>query len=94
MRASPRADNLLSTPAYGLVKHTNAPSTTISGSLGTVTVTDNRALLSAAWTVVASSSDWTTGGGMLAETIPAGDVGYTPGVITPTGTITLTTSRK
>jgi hypothetical protein len=69
---------------------TNAPGTTISGSLGAVTVTDNRALLAAAWTVVASSSDWTTGGGTLAETIPAGDVGYNPGVITPTGTITLT----
>jgi hypothetical protein len=68
---------------------TNAPGTTISGSLGTVTVTDNRALLSAAWTVVASSSDWTTGAGTLAETIRAGNVGYDPGVITPTGTITV-----
>jgi hypothetical protein len=69
---------------------TNAPGTTISGSLGTVTVTDNRALLAAAWTVVASSSDWTTGGGTPAETIPSEDVGYDPGVITATGTVTLT----
>jgi hypothetical protein len=69
---------------------TNAPGTTISGSLGTVTVTDNRALLAAAWTVVASSSDWTTGAGTLPETIRAGDVGYDPGTITPTGTITVT----
>ena len=69
---------------------TNAPGTTIFGNLGTVTVTDNRALLSAAWTAVASSTDWTTGGGTLAETISAADVGYNPGVITPTGTITLT----
>jgi hypothetical protein len=69
---------------------TNGPGTTIAGALGTVTVTDDRALLAAAWTVVASSSDWTTGGGTPAETIPAGDVGYDPGAITTTGTITAT----
>lgn len=67
-----------------------APGTTIAGALGTVTVTDNRALLSAAWTTTASSTDWTTGGGTPAETIPATDVGYNPGVITTTGTITAT----
>jgi hypothetical protein len=69
---------------------TNGPGTTIAGALGTVTVTDDRALLAAAWTVVASSSDWTTGGGTPAETIPAGDVGYDPGTIITTGTITAT----
>jgi hypothetical protein len=67
-----------------------APGTTISGSLGAVTVTDDRALLSASWTVTAASSDWTTGGGTPAETIPAGDAGYDPGTITTTGTITAT----
>jgi hypothetical protein len=67
-----------------------APGTTISGALGAVTVTDDRALLSAAWTVTAASSDWTTGGGTPAETIPAADVGYDPGSITTTGTITAT----
>jgi len=71
---------------------TNGPGTTIAGGLGAVTVTDDRALLSAAWTVVASASDWTTGAGTPAETIPAGDVGYDPGAITPTGTITATGS--
>jgi hypothetical protein len=69
---------------------TNGPGTTIAGGLGAVTVTDDRALLSAAWTVVASASDWTTGAGTPAETIPAGDVGYDPGAITTTGTITAT----
>ena len=45
---------------------------TISGSLGAVTVTDDRALDVAAWTVTASSTDWTTGiGGTATETIPA-----------------------
>jgi hypothetical protein len=67
-----------------------APGTTISGALGAVTVTDDRALLSAAWTVTAASTDWTTGGGTPAETIPATDVGYDPGSITTTGTITAT----
>ena len=61
-----------------------APGTTITGSLAAVTVTDDRALLTAAWTATASASDWTTGGGTPNETIPAGDVGYTPGTITTT----------
>jgi hypothetical protein len=67
-----------------------APGTTISGPVGTVTVTDDRALLAAAWTTVASASDWTTGGATPAETIPATDVSYDPGAIATTGTITAT----
>ena len=67
-----------------------APGTTISGALGPVTLTDDRALLSASWTVEASASDFTTGGGTPAETIPAIDVSYDPGSITTTGTITAT----
>jgi hypothetical protein len=67
-----------------------APGTTINGNLGAVTVTDDRALLSASWTATAAASDWTTGGGTPAETIPATDVGYDPGSITTTGTITAT----
>jgi hypothetical protein len=69
----------------------NAPGTSIVGNLGgPVTVTDDRALLAAAWTAVASSTAWITGGGTTPETIPAGDVGYNPGSITTTGTITAT----
>ena len=67
-----------------------APGTTISHSLGTVTVTDTRALLSATWTATASSTAFTTGLASLAETIPASDVNYNPGSITTTGTITAT----
>jgi hypothetical protein len=69
---------------------TNAPGTTITGSVGAVTVTDDRALLTAAWTAVASATAWTTGGATPAETVPVGDVGYNPGSITTTGTITAT----
>lgn len=67
-----------------------APGTTISGGLGTVTVTDDRALLAAAWTVTASATNWTTGAASTAETIPVSDVGYAVGSITTTGTITAT----
>jgi hypothetical protein len=67
-----------------------APSTTIAGAVGTTVVTDNRALLAASWTATASSTAFTTGGGTSAETIPAADVGYVPGAITTTGTITAT----
>jgi hypothetical protein len=69
---------------------TNAPGTTITGVLGTVTVTDDRALAIATWTAVAQSSNWTTGGGTPAETVAAGDVGYDPGSVTTTGTIVAT----
>ena len=67
-----------------------APGTTITGEIGTTTVTDDRALLSAAWTADASATDFTTGGGTPAETIPATDATYSPGTITTTGTITAT----
>lgn len=67
-----------------------APGTTISASLGVVTVTDDRALLSATWSTTASATDWTTGGATPPETIPVTDIGYDPGAITTTGTITAT----
>jgi hypothetical protein len=72
---------------------TGAVGDTISGNLGgPVTVTDNRALDAAAWTVTASSTNWTTGAGTGTETIPAGDVTYAPGTIGTTGVITATGS--
>jgi hypothetical protein len=67
-----------------------APGTTISGTVGPVTVTDDRALLTAAWTATVFASPWTTGAASPAETIPVSDVGYAVGTITPTGTITTT----
>ena len=70
-----------------------APGSTISGPLGTVTVTDNRALLSASWTVTAATSNFTTGTGTAGETIPAGDATYAPGTVTTTGTISVTPSN-
>jgi len=78
-----------------------APGTTITGVLGggivpgpSVTVTDDRALLTASWIATASATSWTTGGGTPAETIPVSDVGYAVGDITTTGTITATGTNR
>jgi len=68
---------------------TGLPGTTISGKLGQVTVTDDRALLHAAWTASASSTDFTTPvTGTVLSTIPVADGGYDPGEVSTTGTIT------
>jgi hypothetical protein len=80
---------LMTAPATGNLG-SGAPGTTIVGPIGPITVTDNRALLSAAWTATASSTAFTTGTGTPAEIVPVGDVGYGPGAVTTTGTITST----
>jgi hypothetical protein len=66
------------------------PGDTVTGQIGNITVTDDRALLSAAWTVTAAETDWTTGTSTAAETIPAADATYDSGTPTTTGTITAT----
>jgi hypothetical protein len=60
----------------------SADAAAVSGSLGTVTVNDQRGQMAAVWTVTVSSTSFTTGGGSTAETIPAGNVTYTPGLRT------------
>jgi WxL domain surface cell wall-binding len=61
-----------------------------SALLGTVQVTDDRAGL-AGWTATVSSTDFTTGGGTAAETIPAHDILYSiSGFASTTGSATLT----
>ena len=68
------------------------PGSTITHDLGgNVVVTDVRATLGGTWVASASSTDWTTGTGTTAETIPAGDATYNPGTITVTGTSTAAT---
>ncbi|MBE1492539.1 hypothetical protein [Plantactinospora soyae] len=57
---------------------------TISGNLGPVTVLDQRALLNASWNATVVASDFTTGGGTAAETIPAINVRYWSGPATGT----------
>jgi hypothetical protein len=80
--------SLTMTAPAGANLGSGAPGTTISGLAGPDVVTDNRAALSATWTVTASSTDFTTGGGTPTETIPAGDATYAPGTIFTTGTVT------
>jgi hypothetical protein len=75
----------LSTPASAVLG-SGAPGTTISAPIGPCAVTDDRALLSASWTVSASQTDFANG----PSVIPAGDATYTPGTVTTTGTITVT----
>lgn len=54
---------------------------TIQGELGSITVVDNRGRLNATWTANASATDFKTGGGTAAETIPANTVFYDPGLV-------------
>lgn len=61
-----------------------SPGTTVSGSVGSVTVTDARAALEASWTASVSATAFTTGGGTPAETISNADVLYWSGPATAT----------
>jgi uncharacterized repeat protein (TIGR01451 family) len=67
-----------------------APGGTATASLGDVQVTDERAGL-AGWTVTTSATDFITGGGTTAETIPVHDVLYLiSGFVSTTGSATFT----
>jgi hypothetical protein len=68
---------------------TGRPGTTISGALGQMTVTDDRAALVATWTVTASLTNFTTGTGATLSTIPATDADYDAGEVVTTGVITV-----
>ena len=61
-----------------------SPGGTITGQMGPVTVTDARGALTATWTTTVSSTDFTTGGGTPAETIPKASVSYWSGPATAT----------
>jgi len=61
-----------------------APGAAITAQLGAVTVTDERALLTATWTLSVSSTAFTTGGGTPAETVATTSVGYWSGPATAT----------
>jgi uncharacterized repeat protein (TIGR01451 family) len=67
-----------------------APGGTASGGLGLVQVTDDRAGV-AGWTATVTSTDFTTGGGSAAETIPVADALYQiNGFASTTGSATFT----
>ena len=56
-----------------------APAASITAVLGTVTVTDARAVLAPTWAAAVSATDFTTGGATAAETIANADVNYWSG---------------
>jgi hypothetical protein len=47
--------------------------------MGTIQVTDNRALLAAAWTASVTTTTFTTGGATTPETVPIANVSYWSG---------------
>lgn len=53
-----------------------AAATSLTGQMGPVTVDDLRGALTATWTTTVSSTDFATGGGTPAETIPKAAVSY------------------
>ncbi|GAA5178686.1 hypothetical protein GCM10023322_06440 [Rugosimonospora acidiphila] len=57
---------------------------TLTGSLGTVTVSDTRGNLVAAWTATVSSTDFTTGPATPAATIGKANIRYWSGTATAT----------
>jgi hypothetical protein len=61
-----------------------APSSTLTGSLGAVTVTDARAFLTSSWTASVTSTSFQTGGDTPPETVPASAVAYWSGPATAT----------
>ena len=58
------------------------PNGTITSQLGAVTVSDARGALNGSWTAAVSTTDFTTGGGTAAETIPKANVSYWSGLAT------------
>lgn len=56
-------------------------STSLAGSLGTVSVDDQRGEALADWSVAVSGGTFTTGGATTSETVPATALAYDPGVV-------------
>jgi hypothetical protein len=63
---------------------TSSTATTLTGAIGTTTVTDNRAAVLAAYTVALTSGDFTTGGGTTQEKILGATVTGFSGPVTHT----------
>ncbi|MFE9656513.1 hypothetical protein [Micromonospora sp. NPDC006431] len=55
------------------------PGATVTGALGQVTVTDQRAAANASWTATVTSTDFTTASGGTGQVIPASQVDYWSG---------------
>ncbi|MFN2538749.1 MAG: hypothetical protein ABR549_11490 [Mycobacteriales bacterium] len=77
----------ISVPAAASLGSASTGAASISGTLGSVTVTTGGSLSlsgSSQWTATVVSTAFTTGQATSAETIPASSVGYTSGSVTAT----------
>jgi hypothetical protein len=81
----------ITVPASTVTLGTAAPGGTITSQLGSVQVSDLRALLTATWTASVSATNFTTGAGGPGNTVPSTAVSYWSGPATATtGTATFT----
>ena len=79
------------TVASSAVLPNTTPGGTTTAQLGTVSVTDDRGMANASWTVTVTATTFTTGGQTAAETIPLAQITYWSGPATAsTGSGTLT----
>lgn len=63
---------------------TGAPGSAVAGSLGTVTVIDDRASADGSWEATVTSTTFTTGTGTASETVLASEIEYWSGPATAT----------
>ncbi|MEV0808398.1 hypothetical protein [Micromonospora sp. NPDC050200] len=75
---------------------TGTPGSAITGSLGAVSVSDQRASTTPNWTASVISTDFTTGAGGTGQVVPATSITYASGTVTPgagqTGTCNASTA--
>ncbi len=72
----------ISAPASAAIAGGGTDVGSLTGSLGTTTVSDQRGALAGAWTASVGSSDFTTGSGSANETIAKSNVAYWSGAAT------------
>jgi hypothetical protein len=84
MKVAAPGELTISVPDGPVSVGSGMPGTVVSGQLGEITVTDERAAPDAAWVASVTASDYTTGGGTAAETILKGSVSYWSGSATAT----------
>jgi hypothetical protein len=74
----------ISDPADKALGSIATGTSTLTNTLGTVSVTDNRGALNGTWTASVVSTDFTTGGATADETIVKGQIDYWSGAATAT----------
>jgi hypothetical protein len=75
----------ITVPASANLGSVNTGASSVSGSLGNVTVTDQRGGLTPLWTSNVTSTDFTTGGASANETVVKANVNYASGLASSSG---------